>query len=166
MSERHTVDFDRVSFNIISDAEQRTITLQFDTPLWRREGDHVKRLLKAIGRRYGAGFKSRLGRWLAGERESLLVVKRSGPHAENAEIFCFELGVKRESKTEAALADLVEFFRRLPGYRRLLGQPLDRDQIRRGFREGSSDDSSQAAADTLRRMFERRRQRTDHPTTT
>jgi hypothetical protein len=59
---------------------------------------------------------------------------------------------------ESALADLVEFLRQQPGYRRLLGQSLDRDQLRQEPREFSASDSSQAAADTLKRMMERARQ--------
>ena len=37
MIERHTIDFARVSFNIISDADRATITLQFDQAGGARE---------------------------------------------------------------------------------------------------------------------------------
>jgi hypothetical protein len=165
MAERHTVDFDRVSFNVLSDEERGTITLQFDSPIWGHAGGHVKGLAAAIGRRYGGGWKSRLDRWLAGEGEPLLVAGPSGPHSENAEVYCLELWVKRGAKMESALADLVEFLRRQPGYRRLLGQPLDRDQMRERPAEPSSGDSSQAACDALKRIMELRRPRTGRRTT-
>jgi hypothetical protein len=57
---------------------------------------------------------------------------------------------------------LVEFFRQQPGFRRLLGQPLDRDQMRQQGRESSSEGSSEAAADTLKRLMARRRQPRNH----
>src|SRR6516165_10165011 len=100
MAERHTADFDRVSLNILSDAERGTITLQFDSPIRRREFDHVKRLLKAITRRYGGSFRSRLRRRLAGEGRPLLVAGRSGPHPENADIFCLELALNHYARME------------------------------------------------------------------
>lgn len=165
MSERHTADFDRVSFNILSDAERGTISLQFDTPIWRHGGDQVKRLVSAIGRRYSGGWRSRFSRWIAGAGEPPLVVGPSGPHSENAEVYCLELGLKRGAKMESALADLVKFLREQPGYRRLLGHPLDPDQMHKRSRDRESGDSSQAASDTLRRMMERRRRGPGRPAT-
>jgi hypothetical protein len=159
MAERHTVDFDRISFNVLSDAERGTITLQFDSEIGRHQNDQLKRLLSVLRYRYGASFMSRLRRWSVRAPEPLLLVGSSGPHPENADILCLELRLNREARLESALVDLVEFLRRQPGYRRLLGQPLDRGQMRERTPTFSSDDSSQAAADTLKRMMERRLER-------
>jgi len=45
MSERHTVDFIRGSFNVVSDAERKTITLQFES-----SGDGLKPVSPPIAR--------------------------------------------------------------------------------------------------------------------
>jgi len=155
MSERHTVDFDRVSVNVISDAERGTITLQFDNAFGGLEQN--KRILKAIDSRYGVGVLSRLSRWITGTDSALVLRSHSRPHPENPDVLCLELGVKRGERMESALGNLMEFLRRQPGYQRMFGTPLDRDEMPSRVRKMSSGDSSEAAADTFKRLLERRR---------
>jgi hypothetical protein len=156
MSERHTVDFDRVSINVISDAERGTITLQFDNAFGGLSQNN--RILQAIDRRYGVGMLSRLRRWIAGLGDPPVLALRSGPHPENPDVSCLVLRVKRPVGMESALVSLMEFLRRQPGYQRMFGSPLDRDEMPSRVRRASSVDSSEAANDALRRMMERRRQ--------
>jgi len=165
MSERHTVDFDQISFNVISDAERETITLQFDATSGTYGREQTKRIIQAITGRFGPGIRSRASRWLTGLGDPLALVRRSGTHPENPDVLCLELSVKRGVCVESALAELVEFLRRQPGYRRLLGQPLDRDQVLPRVCEFAARDSAEAATDTLKRMMEHRRRRNERPTT-
>jgi hypothetical protein len=130
MSERHSVDFARDSFNVICDTDRHSITLQFE---FSRNGrapvtDSMARILKAIRSRYGGGVVCRLNRWRRGEGRPLVPPARSRPHPENPDVYCFEMRVDQGEKIESALAGLLEFLRQQPGYRRMFGPPLDRDQ--------------------------------------
>jgi hypothetical protein len=155
MSERHTVDFDRVSFNVISDAERETITLQFENVLSGHA--HIQQILKAIERRYGVGLFGRLRRWIVGTESALILRSHGRLHPENPDVLCLELGVRRGERMESALGNLIEFLRQQPGYQRMFGSPLDRDLMPSRVRTPPSGDSSKAAADTFKRMLERRK---------
>ena len=153
MIERHTIDFNRVSFNVISDADRQTITLQFD-----RIGsglESIQRILRAVRRRFGEGIASRLSRWRTGQGNPFALPARIRPHPEYQDVLCFEIGVKRDARMEAALATLLDFLRQLPGYKRTYGSPLDRDQVPSRVRKESPRDASSVAGDTLREFFKR-----------
>src|SRR4051794_26784689 len=104
MPERHSVDFERVSFNIISDARRATITLQFPSEYGSELMD-IRQILKSIMRRYGSGIRGRLGRWHSGAVSPLVVPSRSKPHPEDPDVLCFEMGVKPGERMDSALAD-------------------------------------------------------------
>jgi hypothetical protein len=159
MSERHTIDFARASFNVVSDAERNTITLQFESSGGDQErvNPPIARVLKAIERRYGTGIASRLKRWRTGECNPLVLPSGSTPHPENSEVFCFEIGVEPGERLEFALATLFEFLRQQPEYQRTFGPPLDRDQMPLQVQIGKADDLSAAAQDMLTKFMERRR---------
>jgi hypothetical protein len=153
MSERHTVDFIRGSINILSNGERGTITLQFE-----KAADGLKpisRILKALERRYGVGVMRRLSRWRTGESNPFVLPLRTKPHPENPDVLCFEIGVKQGERMESALAALIEFLRRQPGYQRTFGSPLDRDQMPSRVRKASSTDNSNAAHNLMKQMMER-----------
>jgi hypothetical protein len=155
MSERHTVDFDRVSFNVISDAERDSITLQFENVLCGRAS--IQQILKTINREFGVGLFGRVRRWITGTDHSLVLRSHSKLHPENPDVVCVELGVQRGERMELALGELIEFLRQQPGYRQMFGSPLDRDEMPSPPRKVSSGDSSEAAVDMLKRMRERRK---------
>jgi hypothetical protein len=134
MAERHTIDFNRFGVNILSDAERGTITLQFEgTIALQFEGTiafqldrDVKAIVKAVNGRFGGGVWNR---WVRGERDVLKITSSGMPHPENPEVTRVEMIVSRGELMDIALGDLLDFFRRQPGYRRTLGAPLDRDSI-------------------------------------
>lgn len=159
MPECHTVDLDRFGVNILSDAERGTITLQMDAG-WDgadRAGKLAEqaRLLRALGRRFGGGVRSRLLRWMRGERDVLRIDSRSGSHLVNPEVIRVEMIVSRGERMDVALGVLLDFFRRQPGYRRTFGAPLDLDSIDTRARQGTGDDS-EVAMGVLRRILELR----------
>jgi hypothetical protein len=159
MAERHTVDFVRDSFNLVSDAERRTITLQFESYLDRRKPipQPIGRILKAIESRYGGGLMSRLTRWRRGESNPLVLPSRSQPHPDNPEVLCFEIGVRPGATMESALASLCEYLRQQPGYERMFGAPLDRDQPTSRVRKAQPGDASKSAHDIIHSMITIRR---------
>jgi hypothetical protein len=151
MPEMHTVDFIRGSFNISSSAENATITLQFARDV---EGvELIGASLKAIRRRFGAGPIGRLSRWRTGECNPFLLPPRSQPHPHNPDVLCYEMRVKPGQQLESALASLIEFLRHQPGYRRLFGAPLDRDQTPSRARTAAPGDTSEAAHDVLSKIL-------------
>lgn len=151
MPERHTIDFARCSFNIVTDADRRTITLQFENPFPGPTvvPESVDRILKDLRRRFGGGILGRLIRWSSGESDPLVLPRRGLPHPDNPDVLCFEIGVKDGAKVEGALATLLDFLRRQPGYQRTYGAPLDRDPAPSEDRIGSAKDASTAARDAL-----------------
>ena len=159
MAERHTVDFVPDSFNLISDGERRTITLQFERSLeWRKPVPQpIGRILKAIKRRYGGGLMSRLHRWKHGERNPLVLPSRIEPHPENPDVLRFEIGVRPGETMESALASLFECLRRQPGYQRTFGAPLDRDQEPSRVQKARPGDASKSAQNILHSFIEARR---------
>jgi hypothetical protein len=154
MIERHTIDFARVSFNIVSDADRGTITLQFAQTGGRRES--IQEILRAIHRRFGGGVMSRLNRWSTGESNSFVLPKCSKPHPDYPDVICFEIGVRPGARMEAVLARFLDFLRQLPGYQRTYGSPLDRDEVPSRVRTKSPHDVSTVADATLREFFKRR----------
>jgi hypothetical protein len=154
MIERHTIDFARVSFNVISDADRGTITLQFAQAGGGRES--IRGILRAIQRRFGGGVVSRLNRWSTGESNAFVLPQGSKPHPDYPDVICFAIGVKPGARMEAALATFLDFLRQLPGYQRTYGSPLDRDEVPSRVRTNSPRDVSTVAADTLREFFKRR----------
>lgn len=159
MSERHSVDFVRASFNVVSDAEKRTITLQFDHSgfILHPISPPVRLVLRAFERRYGAGILSRLNRWKTGETSELALPRQSNPHPENPDVFCFEIGVRPGVRMETALATVLLFLRQQPGYQRTFGPPLDRDEVPSPGQGRGVDDLAAAAGQVLMKLFERRR---------
>jgi hypothetical protein len=151
--EIHTIDLMKGSITIISDAEKGTITLQFD-----RVGDGlepVKRILKAIGRRYGDGVMGRLSRWRSGESNPFVLASQSKPHPSNPDVLCFEIRIKPGERLESALGTLLGLLRQQPGYRRTFGSPLDRDHMLSRVQKVPSGDVSEAARDMMRRILKR-----------
>ena len=75
MIERHTIDFARVSFNVVSDADRGTITLQFD----QAGGGlgSIPGILRAIHQRFGGGVLSRIRRWKSGEISPFVVSRHT-----------------------------------------------------------------------------------------
>ncbi len=137
MPERHSVDFRQVSFNIISDAERGTITLQYPSA---RGGSsdcevmEIRQVLRSLKRRYGGGIGGRLGRWYSGMDSPFVLPSCSEPHPTNPDVLCFEIRVRQGERLESALATFLEFARQQPGYQRTFGAPLDRDEIVGGTR--------------------------------
>ncbi len=162
MTERHSFEFDRAIFNVIADADRRTITLQFQetTVLERRV---VERILTAIRRRFGDGITSRFSRWTAGQGNPLLLPGRILSHPEYPDVLCFEIRVKPGDEVEAALATLLDFIRELPGRKRAYGEPLDRDQTSSQIPKRSLRDTSTVAGEVLKTFFIRRRERHNRP---
>ena len=101
MIERHSFEFDRAIFNVIADADRRTLTLQFQhtTILERRS---VGRILTAIRRRFGNGITSRLSRWKTGQASTLMLPGHGVSHPEYPDVLCFELKVKAGHEIELA----------------------------------------------------------------
>lgn len=161
MSERHTVDFARCSFNVVTDSDRRTITLQFDNEWSGLQSEPIARLIKAIRQRYGAGVLARLNRWRTGERHPFILPPRCLPHPDNPDVLCYEIGVRGEGggTMDSALATLLEFLRQQPGYERTYGAPLDRDQVPTRVRKGSDRDASTSAHDALRNFMDLRHKR-------
>jgi hypothetical protein len=157
MIERHTIDFARVSFNIVSDADRATITLQFDQAGGGRES--IPGILRAIQRRFGGGVMSRLNRWSTGESNPFVLPQTSRPHPDYPDVICFAIGLKPGARMEAALATFLDFLQQLPGYQRTYGSPLDRDEVPPQARKKSPRDVSAVAAGTLREFFKRRTKR-------
>jgi hypothetical protein len=151
MPERHTVDFARCSFNIVTDADRRTITLQFENPFPgpRVVPESIDRILNALRRRFGGGILGRLNQWRSGESSPLVLPRRGHPHPDNPDVLRFEIGVKNGARIEGALATLFDFFRRQPGYQTTYGAPLDRDPVPSEDRIGSAQDASTAAREAL-----------------
>ncbi len=158
MIERHTIDFARVSFNVISDSDRSTITLQFDQAGGAAASIHG--ILRAVQRRFGGGFLSRLRRLSTGDSSPFVLPGRGNPHPDYPDVFCFELGVKPGTTSEAALAMLLNFVEQLPGYQRTYGSPLDPDKVTERGRTGSQHDASTVAQNTLLEFFKRRVERT------
>jgi hypothetical protein len=157
MTERHTIDFARVSFNIVSDADRGTITLQFDQA---GGGDgSIAGILRAIHQQFGDGIPCRIRRWISGERNPLVVSRRARPHPEYPDVLRFEISVKPGERIEGALAMFLDFLRQQPGYQRTYGSPLDRDHVLSEARQASPHDTSALACSTLREYFRRREQR-------
>jgi hypothetical protein len=162
MPERHTVDFDRASLNLLSDPGKHTITLQFErSPGGRnRVSPTLGRNLNALQGRYGVGVISRLNRWRKGAPNPFVLPSRSKPHPENPDVLCFEIGVNQGETMDSALAQLLDFFRQQPGYLRTFGAPLDRDQVPvRGQRKADGNLSA-SAGNALRKMMEHPKGRT------
>jgi hypothetical protein len=152
MIERHTFEFNSFGVNVLSDAERGAISLQLDTSGCRMEA--IEPILKAVKRRFGRGIWGHLSRWMTGEGDPLLLISHGKPHPDNPDVIRVEMAVKDVERMDSALAALVDFFRRQPGYCRMLGSPLDRDNLdRRTW--GGMGDVSRTADDTLRRMWER-----------
>lgn len=157
MPERHTLVFTRCGFNVLTDHDRRTITLQFEDewpnfglvpgpdgrviesrrprPLGGIAGmlsNHpIDRIFRALRRRFGGGLPGRLIRWASGKAGPLVLPAHTRLHPDNPVVICFEIGVRDGERMDAALAALLTFLRRLPGYQRTYGEPLDRDGIER-----------------------------------
>jgi hypothetical protein len=159
MPERHSVDFARGSFNVLSDAQARTITLQFERTRGGRDpiDSTIRRVLKALDRRHGGGITSRLNRWMRGEGNPLVLPARPVPHPENPDVLCFEIGVRPGERMDSALAGLLDFLRQQPGYERTYGPPLDRDDGPRKVRGWGSGNAAASAQMILERLFKIRR---------
>jgi hypothetical protein len=155
MIDRHSFEFDRAIFNVIADAEERTITLQFQHTTIL-EGRAIERVLTAIRRRFGDGITGRLSRWKAGQSNSLLLPGRSVSHPEYPDVLCFEIKVKAGDGVEAALATLLNFIRELPGHKQAYGAPLDCDQMPSEVPRRSQRDPSALAGEILKTFFIRR----------
>jgi hypothetical protein len=191
MPERHTIDFARCSFNVVTDADRRTITLQFEDAFRAPQGgrrrrrrpslasqiitlrfedafpggsvvsDSVDRILKALRRRFGRGLLVRMTQWRRGESNPLLLPRRGHPHPDNPDVLSFEIGVKDGSKVEGALATLLDFLLRHRGYQRTYGAPLDRDPAPSEDRIESAKDASSLARDALIGLLERHTRRNE-----
>lgn len=162
MPERHTIDFARCSFNVVTDGDRRTITLQFSDDFPRRRlAAPIGQVLNALRRRYGDGLIARLNRWRTGERSPFVLPPRSRPHPENPEVLCYEIGVRGDGggTMDSALATLLEFLRQQPGYERTYGAPLDLDEVPTRARRGAGADASTSANRALWGLMERRRPR-------
>ena len=153
MPERHSIDFVRASVNIITDAAARIITLQYER--WHGPPEAMKPILGAISRKFGAGIRNRLRRWMTGQSSPFVLPPGAKPHPENPDVLCFEIGVKQSEKMDAALAALIGFLRQQPGYQRTFGPPLDPDQPTPKTRTASKGDASEAADAALRGMLRR-----------
>lgn len=158
MPERHTVVFQRCHFNVITDHDRRTITLQFEESdpfleiVLGRDGRPIKprrspsvgglarmlsnrpidRILRALDRRFDNGLAGWLSRWRTGGESPLVLAAKAEVHPENPDVVCFRIGVKANHPTDAALAALLSYIRTLPGYQQTFGDPLDRDITERG----------------------------------
>ncbi len=118
MPERRSVDFDQVSFNVISDPERSTITLQFPSfggGSTSRESVATKQILKAITARYGMGLKGQLIRWKLGTNSPLLLPSQNKPHPDAPDVLCFEMGVRPGERMDLVLADFLAFLSQRPG---------------------------------------------------
>jgi hypothetical protein len=153
MPERHTVDFDRLGVNVLSDAERGTVVLQFD----RASGDAktLAGVVKGVNGRFGGGAWRRWNRWVRGERDVLKIVSPAVPHPENPDVIRVEMAASPGVPMDVALGVLLDFFRRQPGYRRTFGAPLDRDGIDARVCNAPGDLSG-VALDVLRRLLEHR----------
>ena len=155
MIERHSIEFGRVIFNVVSDADQHTMTLQFQSNSSSvRQG--ITRLLRAIERRFGDGIARRLSRWHNGQGNPLMLPTGTTTHPEYDDVLFFEIGVKPGVRMEDALALLLDYLRQLPEFKRLYGPPLDRDQAPPKPRKAAPRDTSTVAQATLIEYFKRR----------
>jgi hypothetical protein len=157
MPERQSVEFERVVFNVISDEERGTITLQFSGAGGRsRESREIEAILNAIEGRYAKGIRSRPSPEGLGSASPLVLPLRSKPHPEAPDVLCFEMRVKPGERMGSVLADFMDFLSQQPGYRRTFGNPLDRDQIPLGSKHVPPAELSNEAGKMLTEMFRRR----------
>ena len=155
MIERHSIEFGRVIFNVVSDADRRTMTLQFQSNS-SRVRQSITRLLRAIERRFGDGIASRLRRWHSGQGNPLMLPAGTTRHPEYGDVLLFEIGVKPGVSMEDALALLLDYLRQLPEYKRMYGPQFGRDQPPTKPRKAAPRDISSVAQATLIEYFRRR----------
>ena len=155
MIERHSIEFDRVIFNVISDDDRRTIALQFEF-IAAIERSAIQRVLSAMYWRFGNGVRSRLRRWIARQGNPFVLPASSTSHPDYPDVLCFEIAVKPGERVEAAVATLLDFVRQLPGYKKTYGSPLDPDEGHPPPRKAPSRDVSNVAAEILKQCFKRR----------
>jgi hypothetical protein len=159
MPEIHTVDFNDVGINVLSDPDHGTITLQY---VRENHGTgHVGRILAVLRRRYGKSTLSRLNRWRDREENPFVLPSCSTPHPDNPDILRFEIKLQHPEQADAALALLLGFLRQQPGYRRTLGAPLDRDHAPRREAAAPERNASEFAGDVLTQMFMRHREKSN-----
>ena len=152
MPERHTIDFRRTSFNVLSDEAAGLIRLQFDSSSGGLKA--IVPILKAIRRRFGNGLLNRLNRWRNGQTNPFLLGKRTTPHTDDSSVICYEITLKPGERMDPALGLLFEFLRQQPDYQRTLGPPLDRDDLYDDPTDTvTSADTSRAAGNVLRKYF-------------
>ena len=122
MPEYHTVEFRRCSFNVISDAERRTLTLQFDTLNTSHKA--IQKLLEAIERRFG----KRTMRWFQWRRSDegspLLIRPGSSSRQVSPDVHRYEIGVRPGETMDSALGALLGFLRVQPEYQHTFGADL------------------------------------------
>lgn len=161
MAERHTVDFKRCSFNVVTDHERKSITLQFERSSDSRRPVSlpVTPILKTLKRCYGGGIVSRLNRWRATTGNPFVLTLGIQAHPENPDVLCFEISVRQGERMEAALATILKFLRQQPEYLRTIGPPLDRDEVALSVRNAVPGDVSSAAQDALVKLMKRRSHR-------
>jgi hypothetical protein len=160
MPERHTVDFARCSFNVVSDGERRSIILQFHPQAAGSKREPIALIFKALRRRYGGGLIAHLNRWRTGEGHPFVLPPRTEPHPDCPEVLCYRIRVRPGGGTmDSALATLLEFFREQPGYERTYGAPLDLDEASARVRTRTDVDASTAAFRALAGLMDRRRRR-------
>lgn len=149
MAERHSVEFKTCSFNVLSDEDRGTITLQYDR--WGsgggrsrkgfprffqavveecrggfdRQNPGMSRVLQALRGEYGDGLICRFKRWSTGAPGPFELPSASVPHRENPDVLCFQIRVVAEERMEASLERLLDFFSRQPEYQRTFGSQLD-----------------------------------------
>ncbi len=122
MIERHSIEFGRVIFNVVSDADRHTMTLQFQSNM-SLVRQSVTRLLCAIEWRFGNGIASRLRRWHSGQGNPLILPAGTTTHPEYDDVLFYEIGVKPDVRMEDALASLLDYLRQFPEYQRMYGPP-------------------------------------------
>ncbi|QEH36764.1 hypothetical protein OJF2_53490 [Aquisphaera giovannonii] len=158
MAERHTIDFDWDAFNVLTDHDARTITLQFERTL---DGlgplsPCAAAVLADIRRRFGDGLLGRLRRRLADQRSPFELARSPTTHPDGPHAVRFVLAVRDGFRTDSALSTLLEFLRGRPGFRRITGPPLDPDEPHEPHPAPAADASTAAQA-TLLTMLRRRR---------
>jgi hypothetical protein len=155
MSERHTLEMTDISFNIMSDAKRRTIVLQFDEEV--SDSQDIDDLVRAVDRRFGDRFWSRVSRWRSGSKNPFVLPRCENKHPEYPTVRRFEIAVKQGETFDHALARLFDFFRSQKGYKRTFGPPLDRDEIQRRGQIPSKDEAANVARGVLDGMWARHR---------
>lgn len=158
MAERHTIDFKQCSFNVLSDGDRGTITLQFERAGQGRRavGRPIAQVLTALQRAYGSGIVGRLHRLGSAEDDMLRLPTESKPHPDNPDVLCFEIEVKPGCAMDTALGAVLALLQQ-PEYLRTLGAPLDRDEPPSHIRAAESENASSTANALLREMMMRRR---------